>query len=86
MGIATQPAVISLLRLYRGLIHCLDSAELPVRVRADRFHTRQRVIYQHVRDRRVGFFVVGEAGRPRRKRTNSMPIAGLLHPPADHDG
>jgi hypothetical protein len=66
--IATQPAADALLRAHRGSIHCLDNAELPVRTRAERFHSRQRAIYQHVRDHRVGFFVIGETGPPRRKR------------------
>jgi len=66
--IANQPTVLALLRRYSASIHRLDSAELPVRVRADRFHSRQAVTYQHVRDRRTGFYVIGETGRPRRKR------------------
>jgi len=66
--IATQDAVDTLLRKHRGSVHCLDSAELPVRTRAERSHSRQKVIYQHVRDRRTGFFVIGDAGPPRRKR------------------
>jgi hypothetical protein len=66
---ATQPAVCALLRQYRGSIHCLANQELPVRQRAEWFHSRQRAINQHVRDRRVGFFMVGESGRLRRKRS-----------------
>lgn len=68
MRIATQPAAAELLRQYRGVIHCLDSAQLSVATRAERFHTRQRVIYQHITDRRTGFYVVKETGAPRRKR------------------
>lgn len=68
MRIATQPLARSLLREHSGVIHCLDSADLSARVKAERFHSRQRVIYQHVIDRRVGFYVVHETGRPRKKR------------------
>lgn len=64
----TQVAVEAMLRTYRGCIHCLDSANLPVQARADRFESHRRVIYQHVRDRKVGFFIVHETGTPRRKR------------------
>lgn len=31
--IATQPVAITLLRRYKGIIHCLDSAQLPVRTK-----------------------------------------------------
>jgi anti-sigma factor RsiW len=68
LRIATQPAAMEMLRAHRGSIFCLDSAELSVRVRAERFHSRQGAIYQYVRDGRTGFFVIGEAGRPRLKR------------------
>jgi hypothetical protein len=34
---STQVTVKAMLRKYRGCIHCLDSANLPVQVRADRF-------------------------------------------------
>ncbi len=57
-----------MLREYRGSIHCLDSTELPIQVRADRFDRCRRAIFQHVIDKRVGLFVVHEAGPPRRKR------------------
>lgn len=66
--ISTQVTVMTMLRDYRGCIHCLDSANLPIRVRAERFDTHRRAIYQHVRDGRVGFFMVHEHGAPRRKR------------------
>lgn len=46
----------------------MDSAQLPVTTKAERFHSHQRVIYQRVIDRRTGFFVVRETGVPRRKR------------------
>jgi hypothetical protein len=64
----TQADMRALLLRYRGCIHCLDSANLPVQVRADRFDAHRRVIYQHVLDGRVGFFVVHETGPPRRRR------------------
>jgi hypothetical protein len=67
--IATQPAVQTLLRLYEGCVHCLDSAELPVHVKAERFDSRRAAIFQHVRDKRVGFFVIPEHGPPRRRRS-----------------
>jgi hypothetical protein len=66
--ISTQVAVKALLRQYRGCIHCLDSANLSARAKADRFEAHRRVIYQHARDRKVGFFLVHESGPPRRKR------------------
>lgn len=66
--ISTQPLARSLLRKHQGVIHCLDSAQLPAQVKAERFHARQRVIYQRVIDQRTGFYVVHEAGTPRRKR------------------
>lgn len=66
--IATQPAVLALLRRYEGCVHCLDSAELPVHVKADRFDSRRGAIFQHIRDRRVGFFMIHEHGAPRRRR------------------
>jgi hypothetical protein len=67
--IATQPEVISMLRAHNGSVFCLDSAELPVRIKAERFDSRRPSIDQHVRDRRFGFFVLHETGSPRRKRT-----------------
>ena len=66
--ISTQVVVMTMLRRHRGCIHCLDSANLPIRVRAERFEAHRRAIHQHVRDRRVGFFLVHEHGPPRRKR------------------
>jgi hypothetical protein len=66
--ISHQVAVREMLRKYRGCIHCLDSANLSVQARADRFDAHRRVIYQHVRDGKVGFFTVHEFGRTRRKR------------------
>lgn len=66
--ISTQVAVTTLLRKYRGCIYCLDSGNLPINARAERFEAQRRVIYQHVRDRRAGFFIVHETGPPRRKR------------------
>ena len=66
--ISHQIAVRDMLRRYRGCIHCLDSANLHVKARADRFDAHRGVIYQHVRDRTVGFFIVHEFGPPRRKR------------------
>lgn len=66
--ISSQIAVMTMLRKYRGCIHCLDSANLPIRVRAERFHSHRQAIYQHVKDRRVGFFIVHEHGPPQRKR------------------
>lgn len=66
--ICTQPAVKAMLREYRGCVHCLDSANLAIRARVARFEAHRGAIYQHVRDRRVGFFLVRENGAPRRKR------------------
>jgi hypothetical protein len=66
--ISTQVAVKALLREYRGCIHCLDSANLSIQARADRFEAHRRVIHQHVRDGRAGFFIVHEFGAPKRKR------------------
>jgi PIN domain-containing protein len=68
LRIATQPVAMGLLRTYQAAIHCLDSAKLPAEVKANRFHRCQRTIYQHVIDRRVGFYVVCETGAPRRRR------------------
>lgn len=68
LRMATQPVVIGLLREYRGLIFCLDSAELPVDIRASRFDSRRAAIWQMVRDKSRGFYVVHETGRPRRRR------------------
>lgn len=66
--IATQPAAMGLLRAHRGVIHCLDSAKLVAQIKAERFHSRQKIIYQRAIDRRTGFYVVHEVGAPRRKR------------------
>jgi hypothetical protein len=68
LRISTQAEVDALLRQYRACIHCLDSSELSVRIRAERFDLRRGAIYQSVLDRRVGFFVIHEKGPPRRKR------------------
>ncbi|GAB3819366.1 PIN-like domain-containing protein [Micromonospora zhanjiangensis] len=68
LRIATQTEVHTLLRRYQACIHCLDSSELPVQLRAERFDTRRPAIHQSVLDRRVGFFVIHENGPPRRKR------------------
>ncbi|WP_412747032.1 hypothetical protein [Krasilnikovia sp. MM14-A1004] len=66
--ISTQPVVRELLERHRGCVHCLDSANLSAVAKAARFDAHRRVIHQHARDRRVGFFVVHEFGPPRRKR------------------
>jgi hypothetical protein len=66
--IRTQINVRALLLRFRGCIHCLDNANLPIQTRADRFDAQRRVIFQRVLDRRVGFFVVRETGAPRRRR------------------
>jgi hypothetical protein len=68
LRISTQTEVRTLLRDHNGCILCLDSAELPVQVRADRFDVRRPWIHQAVLDRRAGFFVIHENGPPRRKR------------------
>jgi len=68
LRISMQSEVQALLRKYQACIHCLDSSELPVRVRADRFESCRRPIHQAVLGRRTGFFVVHEHGPPRRRR------------------
>jgi hypothetical protein len=68
LRIATQVEVHALLRRHKACIHCLDSSELPVQVRAERFDARRGPIHQSVLDRRVGFFVIHEKGPLRRKR------------------
>jgi hypothetical protein len=68
MRITTQSEGRALLRVYRGCIHCLDSATLSAQLKAERFERCRRAIFQHVVDRRVGFFVIHETGPPRRKR------------------
>lgn len=65
--IRTQPEVHRLLRAHRGTVFCLSNAELPVSVRADRFHAQQASIYQRVRDGKPGFFVVTETAIVRRR-------------------
>jgi hypothetical protein len=67
LRIRTQPEVHRLLRAHTGTVFCLSSAELPVRVRADRFQAQQASIYQRVRDGTAGFFVVTESGVVRRR-------------------
>jgi len=66
--ISTQSVVRDLLTRYHGCVHCLDSANLSAAAKAARFESHRQAIHQHARDRRVGFFVVHEFGRPRRKR------------------
>jgi hypothetical protein len=68
MRIFMQPVAMQLLRFHRAAIHCLDNANLAVHSKAERFHRCQRAIYQHVIDRKVGFYVIAETGRPRRRR------------------
>lgn len=68
LRISTQLEVHTLLRQHQACIHCLDSSELPVQVRAERFDTRRASIHQAVLDRRTGFFVIHENGPPQRKR------------------
>ncbi|WP_344572130.1 hypothetical protein [Winogradskya humida] len=66
--ISTQPAVRTLLNQYGGCVHCLDNANLTAAAKAARFDAHRRSIFQRVRDRRVGFYVLHEFGPPRRKR------------------
>lgn len=68
LRIAMQTEAHTLLRAHQGSIFCLDSSELPVHVRAERFDSRRGPIFQTVLDRRTGFFVVHDKGPPRRKR------------------
>jgi hypothetical protein len=58
--IRRQPAALAPLRRHSGLMFCLNSAELPVQTRADRFHTHQAAIYARVRSRQGGFYMVPE--------------------------
>ncbi len=64
LRMSTHVEVTALLRRYKGSIHCLDSANLPIQARADRFEAQRKVIYQHVRDRKVGFSPSGGSTRP----------------------
>lgn len=66
--ISTQSVVRELLERYKGCVHCLNSANLAAAAKAARFDSHRQVIHQHVRDGRVGFFVVHEFGHPKRKR------------------
>jgi hypothetical protein len=56
------------LRRYRGAVFCLSSAELSIQSRADRFHALQGAIYERLKLRRSGFYLVHE-GRLVRCRT-----------------
>ncbi|MFF5175971.1 hypothetical protein ACFY3U_25555 [Micromonospora sp. NPDC000089] len=68
LRISPQVEVRALLRRFKACNHCLDSSELAVQVRADRFDNQRGPIHQSVLDRRNGFFVIHEKGPPRRKR------------------
>jgi hypothetical protein len=68
LRISTQPEVDRMLREHHACIHCLDSSELPVTVKAERFDLRRGQLEQAVRDCRTGFFVIHEKGPPVRKR------------------
>lgn len=58
--IRRQPAALAFLRLHRGAMFCLSSAELPVAVRAARFQAHETAIYAQARSQRGGFYLVHE--------------------------
>ena len=65
---STQTVVIGMLRRYKGSVHCLDNGNLSGTAKADRFDSHRGEIWQHARDRKVGFYLVPEFGPLRRKR------------------
>lgn len=64
--ITRQPAVLDLLHQFDGLVFCLDSGQLTIVDKANRFHTHQTSIYRLARKPKPGFFHVGLARLTRR--------------------
>ncbi|MFF5080487.1 hypothetical protein ACFY36_25840 [Actinoplanes sp. NPDC000266] len=64
--IRNQVSALELLGDHAGRIFCLSSGNLLVSDRAERFHSQQSAIFQHVVAGAVGFFVVYDHGVVRR--------------------
>ncbi|XVV13235.1 hypothetical protein ACQP2X_02430 [Actinoplanes sp. CA-131856] len=64
--IRNQVSALELLGDHGGRIFCLSSGNLLVSDRAERFHSQQSAIFQHVVAGAVGFFVVYDHGVVRR--------------------